>query len=67
MENRILNGNQLFGPHKDSRTNVSACVRECVCVCVCLCTLPFKSLGSLRNVLVFERKAIFLSIKITSN
>ena len=30
-------------------------------------TPPFKSLGSLRNVLVFERKAIFLSIKITSN
>ena len=28
-------------------------------------TQPFKSLGSLRNVLVFERKAIFLSIKIT--
>uniref|UniRef100_A0A4W5NP60 IQ motif and Sec7 domain ArfGEF 2 n=1 Tax=Hucho hucho TaxID=62062 RepID=A0A4W5NP60_9TELE len=30
-------------------------------------TLLFKSLGSLRNVLVFERKAHFLSIKITSN
>jgi hypothetical protein len=30
-------------------------------------TLPFKSLGSLRNVLVFERKACFLSIKITPN
>ena len=24
----ILNGNQLFGPRKDSRTNM------CVCVCV---------------------------------
>ena len=31
-----------------------------------ICTLPFKSLGSLRNVLVFEIKAFFLSIKITS-
>ena len=31
------------------------------------CTLLFKSLGSLRNVLVFERKANFLYIKITSN
>jgi hypothetical protein len=30
-------------------------------------SLPFKSLGSLRNVLVFERKAHFLSVKITSN
>jgi hypothetical protein len=30
-------------------------------------TLPFKSLRSLRNVLVFERKAYFLSVKITSN
>ena len=29
--------------------------------------LPFKSLGSLRNVLVFERKSHSLSIKITSN
>ena len=28
-------------------------------------TLVFKCLGSLRNVLVFERKAHFLSIKIT--
>uniref|UniRef100_A0A674B0U7 Epidermal growth factor receptor kinase substrate 8-like protein 2 n=1 Tax=Salmo trutta TaxID=8032 RepID=A0A674B0U7_SALTR len=28
-------------------------------------TLPFKSLGSLRNALVFEREAHFLSIKIT--
>jgi hypothetical protein len=27
-------------------------------------TLPFKSLGPFRNVLVFERKATFLSIKI---
>jgi hypothetical protein len=32
-----------------------------------LYTLPFKSLGSLRNVLVFERNTQFLSIKITSN
>ena len=24
-ENRILNGNQLFGPHKDSKTNVCVC------------------------------------------
>ena len=28
-------------------------------------TLPFKSLGTLRNVLVFEREAHFLPIKIT--
>jgi hypothetical protein len=30
-------------------------------------TIPFKGLASLRNVLVSERKAHFLSIKITSN
>ena len=30
-------------------------------------TLPFKSLGSLRNILVFDRKAHVLSFKITSN
>jgi hypothetical protein len=28
-------------------------------------TLPFKSLGSLKNVLVFERKALFVHFKIT--
>ena len=30
-------------------------------------TLPFKSLGSLRNVLISERKALFFSMKITLN
>ena len=29
------------------------------------CTLPFKGLGSLRNVLIFERIAQFFSMKIT--
>ena len=31
------------------------------------CTLPFKSLGSLRNILVFERKAIFCPLKLIRN
>uniref|UniRef100_A0A8C7PMU0 Cilia and flagella associated protein 73 n=1 Tax=Oncorhynchus mykiss TaxID=8022 RepID=A0A8C7PMU0_ONCMY len=30
-------------------------------------TLPFKSLGSIRNVLVYERKVHFWSVKMTSN
>jgi len=30
-------------------------------------TLPFKSLGSLRNVLIFQRKALFFSMKMTLN
>jgi len=48
-----------------------------VCVCVYIYiytyvsfyihTLPFKSLGSLRNVLIFQRKALFFSMKITLN
>ena len=55
-------------------------VFDCVCVFILHCTvrflqsvlscrntLPFKRLGSLRNVLVFERKPHFLSIKITSD
>ena len=32
-----------------------------------LAHMPFKSLGSLRNVLIFERKALFFSMKITLN
>ena len=31
-ENRILNGNQLFGPHNDSK-------QTCVCVSVCIYVL----------------------------
>lgn len=27
-ENRIVNGNQVFGPHNDSKTNMCVCVRE---------------------------------------
>ena len=58
---------------------MSVCTSSSVNVCpmlykpwadLLLLTLPFKSLGALQNVLVFERKAIFfgpLSIKITSN
>jgi len=33
----------------------------CVCMCVCECTLPFKSLRSLRNVLMFQSKAVFIN------
>uniref|UniRef100_A0A8C8HLZ8 AP-3 complex subunit beta n=1 Tax=Oncorhynchus tshawytscha TaxID=74940 RepID=A0A8C8HLZ8_ONCTS len=39
----ILNGNELFGPHNDSKTNACVCFRLCfarmcltICVCPCL-------------------------------
>jgi hypothetical protein len=35
-ENKILNGNQLFVPHKDSKTNVCVFVLACVFVCACV-------------------------------
>ena len=34
-ENRILDGNQLVGPHKDSNTKL------CVCVCVRVCVRAY--------------------------
>jgi len=41
--------------------------RSSVYRCIYIYTLPFKRLGSLRNFLIFERKALFFSMKITLN
>ena len=38
MENWILNVKQLFGPHKDSKTNVCLTVHARVRVCKCVCS-----------------------------
>jgi len=46
---------------------IYTCVYVYIYICLYIYTLPFKSLWSLRNVLIFQRKALFFSMKITLN